>query len=127
MILKSLTSPSLLPAQHLKPIISTLNNSSNSLAPTASSTNPLELHVQIPPPTRELRSVMVDAAAKHAESAGSSISTARATHKKKLRALELKSRVPRDAVRKAGEEMEKVVAGGTAEVKRLMEGLRKGL
>ncbi|MCJ1264816.1 hypothetical protein MMC22_004691 [Lobaria immixta] len=112
--------------EHLKPILSALNNSPHSLAPTASATNPLELHVALPPPTRESRSAVVDVVAKHGEQATAAISFARLAHKKKLRRLELSKSVRPDVLHKAGEEMEKVVGKGMAEVKRLIEGVRKG-
>ncbi|MCJ1468958.1 hypothetical protein MMC07_007589 [Pseudocyphellaria aurata] len=112
--------------KHVKPILSALNNSPNSLAPVMSPSNPLEVHIPLPPPTGESRSAAVDAAAKLGEAAGVALSSARATYKKKLRQLELSKSMRPDELRKAGEAMEKVVGAGTAEVKRLIEGVRKG-
>lgn len=80
----------------------------------------------LPPPTRESRSAVVDVAAKHVEQAAAAISSARLAHKKKLRRLELSKSVRPDELHKAGEEMKKVVGKGMAEVKQLMEGVRKG-
>lgn len=118
--------PPFVPFQYLKPVLSALNNSPNSLAPTPSATDPLELHIQLPPPTRDSRAAIVDAVAKHGEVAGSALSQARLTVKKKLRQLEISRSVRPDELHKVKEKMEKVVGAGTAEVKRLLDGVRKG-
>lgn len=128
MLSKSLISdpPASSSHQHVKPIVSALNNSPDSLAPVMSPSNPLEVHVPLPPPTGESRSAAVDAAVRLGDAAGIALSNARVTHKKMLRQLELNKSVRPDVLRKAGEAMEKVVGAGTAEVKRLIEGVRKG-
>ncbi|MCJ1426828.1 hypothetical protein MMC29_004731, partial [Sticta canariensis] len=86
--------------EYLKPIISALNKSPNSLAPTTSPRDPLELHIPLPPPTRESRSAIVDIVAKHGEVAGSALSNARVAVKKKLRQLEMSKTVRPDDLHK---------------------------
>lgn len=111
--------------QHVKPILSALIKSPHSLAPTTSPENPLELHIPLPPPTRDSHSAIADTVTRHGEAAGLAISNARLAHKKKLRRLELSHSVRPDVFYKSGIEMEKVVATGTAELKRLMDGAWK--
>lgn len=91
-----------------------------------SPTDPLELHIPLPPPTRESRSAIIDTVAKHSEEARSALSLIRMAVKKNLRQLEMSKTVRPDELHKAKEKMEKVVGAGTAEVKRLLEGVRKG-
>lgn len=54
------------------------------------------------------------------------LSNARVAAKKKLRQLEMNKTVRPDELHKVMEKMEKVVRAGTTEVKRLIEGARKG-
>lgn len=67
------------------------------------------------------------AAQKAGDKANDAIRNARQTQQKKLRALALAKSARPDDLKKAGERMEKVVEGGTAAVKKVVEAARKVL
>lgn len=113
--------------QHVKPITSTILSSPHSLNPIPSPTQPLELHVAVPPPTKESRLLALATASKAGEAAGHAVRQARGGQQKKLRAMGLARVVGPDDLRKAGEKMEKVVEKGSAEVKKVVDGARKVL
>ncbi|SLM40144.1 Ribosome recycling factor domain [Lasallia pustulata] len=113
--------------EHIKPISRTILASPHSLNPIPSPTNPFELHVAIPPPTKESRMQVLAAASKAGETAAHTVQEARGRQQKKLRAMKLARKAGPDALRKAGEKMEKVVQKGSAEVKKVVEGARRVL
>ena len=113
--------------QHIKPISNALLLSQFSLNPTASTHNPLELHIPIPPPTAESRKQTLDAAAKCGESAGQAIRHARGGQQKRLRAMQLARTALPDDVKKAGDKMEKVVEQANKQVKEIVEQAKRTL
>lgn len=123
-----LTSPA--QKQHLKPLTTAILSSTLSLTPQPdpTGTNPLLLHIAIPPPTAESRSLALAAATKAGETANLAVRNARQACQKKLRAMQLAKTVRPDDLKKAGALMEKVVEGrGTGEVKKVVEGVRRVL
>ncbi|MCJ1302324.1 Heat shock protein ssb1, partial [Hypocenomyce scalaris] len=113
--------------EHTQPIKSTILSSPHSLNPIPSPTNPLELHIAIPPPTKESRLQALATASKAGEAAAHAVRQARGAQQKKLRAMGIARTVGPDDLRRAGERMEKVVEKGAAEVKKVVEGARRVL
>jgi ribosome recycling factor len=87
----------------------------------------LLLVLNIPPPTAESRKGAVNEATKAGEKAGTSVRDARGKQQKKLRALQLAKSARPDDLKKAGVQMEKVVEKATAEVKKIVDGVKKML
>lgn len=69
----------------------------------------------------------MQAANKAADKAADAIRNARQAQQKKLRALALAKSARPDDLKKAGDRMEKVVEGGSAMVKKIVESARKVL
>ncbi|KAK0929660.1 hypothetical protein LTR48_004997 [Friedmanniomyces endolithicus] len=95
--------------------------------PDPSGQNPLLLVLAIPPPTAETRRLAVGEAGKLGERAGVAIREARARQQRKIRGLGVSKLARPDDLKKAGTGMEKVVERGMGEVKRVVEGVKKGL
>ena len=89
--------------------------------------NSSQLHVHIPPPTRESRQQATAEASKAGDVAGVAIKNARATTQKRLRAMELKKTHRPDDLRKAHKEMEKVVDKGKASIKEAVDDAQKAM
>jgi len=114
--------------QHLKPITTAIQSSPTlSLQPLPDSHNPLQLNIPIPPPTKESRDLALAQATKGGEAANVGIRNARGAMQKKLRQMEIKKVVRPDDLKKAREEMEKIVEKGGAEVKKAVDAARKGM
>jgi len=97
------------------------------LTPQPDAQNPLQLNVAIPPPTAESRQLAVQAVTKAGEVATAAVRSARSGQHKRLRAMQLGRAARPDDVRRAEGEMEKVVEGGNAEVKKIVESAKKVL
>ncbi|KAL9054598.1 MAG: hypothetical protein Q9162_004061 [Coniocarpon cinnabarinum] len=113
--------------QHMKPISSAILSSELGLAPQSDAQNPLQLNMNLPPPTTEARQRAVLAAQKLADGANDAVRNARGAHQKVLRAMEKARSARPDDVKKAGDEMEKIVAAGNAEVRRIADTAKKAL
>lgn len=66
-------------------------------------------------------------ATKAGDKAGTSIRDARGKQQKKLRGMQVAKSARPDDLKKAGDKMEKVVEGGSAEVKRIVDAAKKAL
>ncbi|MCJ1310893.1 hypothetical protein MMC25_004561 [Agyrium rufum] len=113
--------------EHLKPITSAILSSPWSLNPQPSPTGPLELSIQIPPPTAESRKQTLEEAKKMGQQAEHSVRQARGAQQKRLRAMQVARSAGPDDLKKAGDRMEKIAEAAQGEVKRVMEGARKVL
>ncbi|KAK1022787.1 hypothetical protein LTS16_025426, partial [Friedmanniomyces endolithicus] len=116
---------------HLKPIVTAIQttpllNPPLNPQPDPSGQNPLLLVLAIPPPTAETRRLAVGEAGKLGERAGVAIREARARQQRKIRGLGVSKLARPDDLKKAGTGMEKVVERGMGEVKRVVEGVKKG-
>ncbi|TKA83874.1 hypothetical protein B0A55_00145 [Friedmanniomyces simplex] len=118
--------------EHVKPAnsaiqTSTLLNPPLTPQPDPTGLNPLLLILNIPPPTAETRRAAIAEATKAGEKAGTAIREARARQQKKIRGMQVSKAARPDDLKKAGVGMEKVVERGTGEVRKVVEGVRKGL
>jgi len=115
--------------QHVKPLSTAIAASNLSLTPLPDPTgaNPLLLVVNIPPPTAETRRAAVNEVTKAGDRAKKSVHDARAAQHKKHRAIQLAKTARPDDLKKAAVQMEKVVERANGEVKRIVDGVRKGL
>ncbi|KAK0942083.1 hypothetical protein LTR29_006328 [Friedmanniomyces endolithicus] len=117
---------------HLKQIVSAIQtspllNPPLNPQPDPSGQNPLLLVLAIPPPTAETRRLAVGEAGKLGERAGVAIREARARQQRKIRGMGVSKLARPDDLKRAGTGMEKVVERGMGEVKRVVEGVKKGL
>lgn len=113
--------------QHVKPIMSALQTSSENFNPTLSPTDPLTITVSIPPTTLESRNEAKALASKKGEDCNFVLREARGAQRKRHRAMELGKQVGPDELHRALKEMEKTNEVAVAEIKKLVEGARRGL
>jgi ribosome recycling factor len=113
---------------HVKPIISAIQNSKElNLQPVPDPHNPSQLNVPLPAPTKESRDAALAAAHDVGEAAKAAITGARGVMQKKLRQMEIKETALPDELKKARKEMEKIVQGAVADVKKTVDAARKGM
>ncbi|KAK0985174.1 hypothetical protein LTR91_000526 [Friedmanniomyces endolithicus] len=117
---------------HLKQIVTAIQttpllNPPLNPQPDPSGQNPLLSVLAIPPPTAETRRLAVGEAGKLGERAGVAIREARARQQRKIRGMGVSKLARPDDLKRAGTGMEKVVERGMGEVKRVVEGVKKGL
>ncbi|KAK2812122.1 hypothetical protein FQN49_008398 [Arthroderma sp. PD_2] len=110
----------------VKPVMSAITTSDLSLNPQADPTNPLQLNVAIPPPTKESREQTVKDAKAAMEKASNAVRNGRAVLNKKLKGKDMKKARP-DDVRKAIDQMEKIAEKGQKEVKDIFDAAKKAL
>ncbi|OXV09896.1 hypothetical protein Egran_02340 [Elaphomyces granulatus] len=87
----------------------------------------LQLNVQIPPPTKDSRDQTIKTAKTAMERAANSVRKSRSTLHKRLQEMQKKKIARPDDVRKAHDQMEKVVEKGQKEVRDLFETARKSI
>jgi ribosome recycling factor len=114
-------------SQLVKQVNSAIVASNLSLTPQPDAHNPLQLNVPIPPPTKESREQTVKTAKGAMEHASTAVRNSRASFHKKLQDMQKKKEARPDDVRKAHDQMEKVVEKGQKEIKDLFESARKAL
>jgi ribosome recycling factor len=105
---------------------SAITASNLSLTPQRDPHN-FQLNVQIPPPTRESRDQTIKTAKAAMERAANSMRKSRSTLHKRLQEMQKKKTARPDDIRKAHDQMEKVVEKGQKEVKDLFETARKSI
>ena len=114
--------------EHIHAITSAIQASPElNLQPQPDATNPSQLNVPIPPPTKESRDAALNKAKEKGEEAKVGVQGARAVCQKRLRGMEKAKSVRPDDLKKAGKSMEGLVEKGTGEVKRLVDAARKGM
>ncbi|KAE8550296.1 hypothetical protein EYB25_006520 [Talaromyces marneffei] len=111
----------------IKPVNSAIISSSLSLTPQPDAHNPLQLNVPIPPPTKESRDQAVKAAKGAMDKAASAVRSARAAIHKKLQDMQKRKEARPDDIRKAHDQMEKLVEKAQKDVKDTFESARKGM
>lgn len=113
---------------HVKPIISAIQNAKElNLQPVLDPHNSSQLNVPLPAPTKASRDAALAAAHEVGEKAKVAITAARGVMQKTLRQMELKHLALPDELRRAHKEMEKIVQGATADVKKTVDAARKGM
>ncbi|KFY78941.1 hypothetical protein V501_04943 [Pseudogymnoascus sp. VKM F-4519 (FW-2642)] len=113
---------------HIKPIISAIQNAKElNLQPVPDPHNSSQLNVPLPAPTKESRDAALAAAHDVGETAKAAITAARGVMQKKLRQMEIKKTALPDELKKAHKEMEKIVQGAVADVKKTVDAARKGM
>jgi len=110
----------------IKPISSAITASNLSLTPQRDPHH-LQLNVQIPPPTKESRDQTIKTAKTAMERAANSVRKSRSALHKRLQEMQKKKIARPDDVRKAHDQMEKVVEKGQKEVRDLFETARKSI
>lgn len=113
--------------QHVKPTNSAIIASDLSLTPQQDPHNPLQLNIPIPPPTKESRDRTIQAAKTAMEKAANTVRNARGVVHKRLQEIQKKKIARPDDVRKAHDQMEKIVEKGQKEVKDTFEAAKKAL
>lgn len=113
--------------QHAKAISSAILNSNLNLTPQVDAQNPLQLNIQLPTPTAESRQGTLKEAQGLADKASTAVRNARGVQQKKHRSMTLGRAARPDDLKKASDKMEKVVADGSAEVKRILDNAKKVL
>lgn len=112
---------------HVKHIISSIQNSSLNLQPVQDPHNANQLNVPLPPPTKESR----DAAQAAAQAAGTKAITAitntRGVMQKHLRKMEIEKLALPDELKRAHKEMEKIVQEGQKKVKDVVKVAQKAM
>jgi ribosome recycling factor len=111
--------------QLVKPINSAIIASNLSLTPQLDQHNPLQLNVPIPPPTMESREQTSKAAKVAMERAANAVRNSRASFHKRLQEMQKKKEARPDDIRKAHDQMEKVVDKGQKDIKDLFETAKK--
>ncbi|KAF4555890.1 Ribosome recycling factor-like protein [Elsinoe fawcettii] len=116
-------------AAHVKPVSSAIQSSNLSLTPQPDPTgqNAQMLIVKIPPPTAESRKATLNEASKAGEVAQTAVRNARGIQQKKFRKMELAKSVRPDDLKKAHTKMEDVVKKAGEEVKKIVEGAKRAL
>ncbi|KAF2754744.1 ribosome recycling factor [Pseudovirgaria hyperparasitica] len=105
--------------EHIKAVTSAIRASAHSLNPNPPKPdNPLTIPVPIPPPTAESRQQTVEQAKVLGRAANDAVQHARAGHNKKIQNTKARS----DDIKKAKEDMEKVVKRSKEDIKRLVDG-----
>lgn len=113
---------------HIKPIVSAIQNAKElNLQPVPDPHNSNQLNVPLPAPTKESRDAALAAAHDVGEGAKAAITAARGVMQKKLRHMEIKKLALPDELKRAHKEMEKIVQGAVAEVKKTVDAARKGM
>ena len=92
-----------------------------------SPSDPADLIISVPPITSEARSTAAKLAQVRGEDALNQLRDARAVHKKKLRAWELKKVVSADSLRRAEKQLERINEAAGKTVKESVEGAKKRL
>ncbi|OJD40805.1 ribosome recycling factor [Diplodia corticola] len=111
--------------EYIKPLMTAIQASPYSLAPQPPTLDaPLTITVPIPPPTGESRKKALESAKTAETTALQAIQNARATHQKKLRALDVDKKVRPDDVKKAKNLMDETAKKGQDEVKKIVAGAR---
>lgn len=95
--------------------------------PVPSSYDPLELHILVPPPTRESRTKAQQKVTELGERALQSVRQARSVQQKHLRALELGKKCRPDDLRKASKKMEEFVDKVNGEVRQITDKAKKAV
>ncbi|KAL1652223.1 hypothetical protein SLS58_000350 [Diplodia intermedia] len=114
--------------EYIKPLMTTIQASPYSLAPQHPKPDaPTTITVPIPPPTGESRKKALEACKMAENNALQAVQNARASHQKKLRALEIEKKVRPDDAKKAKKLMDETAKKGQDEVKHIVEGARKVL
>ena len=113
--------------QHAKAISSAILKSDLNLTPQPDSQNPLQLNVQLPTATAESRQATVKTASDLADKANTAVRNARGVQQKKLRSMQVGKVVRPDELKKASDRMEKVVADGSTEVRRILDNAKRVL
>jgi ribosome recycling factor len=114
--------------EHIHPIISAIQgNPELNLQPQPDQTNPSQLNVPIPPPTKESRDAALKKAGETGEVAKTGVQGARAACQKRLRDMGIKRIVRPDDLKKSTKKMEGVVEKGIADVKKMVEVAKKGM
>ena len=111
----------------VRAIMGAIQSSQFSLTPTPDKDNPLLLTFPVPPATAETRQQAAEEAKKMKERADSDVRTARGDAQKMFNKWEKDKAVIVDKLHKARQGMEKVVKGGSDEVKRVYETALKTL
>jgi len=107
--------------------MSALQTSPSNFNPSTSPTDPLTITVPIPPTTQESRNEAKALASKKGENCNFVLREARGAQRKRHRAMELGKQVGPDELHRALKEMEKINEGAVGEVKKMVEGCRRGL
>ncbi|KAI4184588.1 MAG: hypothetical protein L6R41_004642 [Letrouitia leprolyta] len=114
--------------EHTKPLLTALSSSPLSINPLPPSpTTPFELHIPIPPTTTESRQTAIAQVSAKGKKALFALREARGAEKKRLNALKLGNKVGPDMLRRGETELERVNEKGVGEVKKVVEGGRRGL
>ncbi|KAI4171402.1 MAG: hypothetical protein LQ343_004258 [Gyalolechia ehrenbergii] len=114
--------------EHVKPLLTALASSPLSINPLPPSTDtPLELHIPIPPTTTESRQQALAQVSAKGDQALFALREARGAEKQRLRRLLLARKVGPDMLRRGGKLLEKVNERGMGEVKKVVQGGRRGL
>lgn len=113
--------------QQSKLVSSAISSSNLSLNPQQDPSNPLQLNVPIPPPTRESRDAAVKEAKALMEKATQGIKNARQTTNKKLKDMGQKKVIQPDMLHSGLKEMEKIVQTGQKAMKDAWEAAQKAL
>lgn len=111
----------------MKPVTQALLASSHSLNPQPNPSNPTntqELYLPIPAPTKESRQQASVAAKLAGDMAQMGVKIARQSCQKRLKQMSISKT---DDRRKAEKDMEKVAERGVAEVKKIVDGVKKTL
>ncbi|PCG93547.1 Ribosome recycling factor [Penicillium occitanis (nom. inval.)] len=111
----------------IKPVNSAIISSNLSLTPQPDAHNPLQLNVPIPPPTKESRDQAIKAAKGAMDKAAGAVRSARAAIHKKLQDMQKRKEARPDDIRKAHDQMEKLVEKAQKDVKDTFEAARKGM
>ncbi|PSK60713.1 hypothetical protein B9Z65_863 [Elsinoe australis] len=116
-------------AAHIKPVTTAIQSSNLSLTPQPDPTgqNAQMLIVKIPPPTAESRKATLTEAGKAGETAQGAVRNARGTQQKKFRKMELAKTVRPDDLKKAQSKMEDVVKKAGEELKKIVDGAKRAL
>lgn len=111
----------------MKPVSSAIQASNLNLTPQSDPHNALQLNINLPPPTTESRKAVVEEAGKAADMANAAVKNARGAQQKALRSMQLSKSVRDDDLKKARDQMEKLVQNGAAEVRRIANSARRAL
>ncbi|KAI9850241.1 MAG: hypothetical protein M1838_005967 [Thelocarpon superellum] len=113
--------------EHLKAIQSSIQGSTLSLTPQPDPQNGLHLLLPVAAPSQESRQAALAQVSRAGDAAQTAVRNARQTQQKRLRRLELERKVRPDDLRRAGKDMEKLVEGGTAELRRVVDAVKRAL
>lgn len=108
----------------MKKVFTALQKAEFNITPTADPKNPNNILMPLPPPTKESRMAMVDAASKVGEKANTTLRNTRQGSHKMIKSFKS---MRQDDMRKVDKQLEKIMEKAGVDAKKVTEGAKKAI